>query len=210
MQVVGIIDYGVGNLFSVRKACEILGYKAKLITTVEELAGVNRIILPGVGAYSKAMAEIRTRGFDVAITEAVAHGAKVLGICLGMQLLLEGSSENGWTSGLGLIKGKCVRFNSVSCDSICPVPQIQWNKIIQNPDRVSDGSWLKVLEEEEFMYFVHSYYADGVPLENVVSFSYYAGVKYASTIRKGNVYGCQYHPEKSSSTGLKIYSGFMS
>lgn len=200
--MIGIIDYGAGNLRSVLNAFESLNLKARLAVRGEELGKFDKIILPGVGAFGEAMQKLKDRDFIPAIKEAVVGGKPFLGICLGMQLLFEQSEEFGVNEGLGLVKGRVVKFDPSKFDTPLKVPHTGWNTI----NFTKQTPINKDLAASEYLYFVHSYH---VVCEDdaVLGFSEY-GYKFVSAVRKDNILGFQPHPEKSHETGLKILRNF--
>ncbi|MBO0439130.1 imidazole glycerol phosphate synthase subunit HisH [Candidatus Enterococcus ikei] len=193
-----IIDYDTGNTRNVQKALDHVGLANKISADPNEIQEAEGLILPGVGAFSLAMKELKERGLVSVIQEAAQKGTPILGVCLGMQLLLEGSMENGFTEGLGLIEGICEKLPE---DPDLPVPHMGWNELI-----VTNETLLTKEIDSEYVYFVHSYYADCEPdlIDALVQYS----IKIPAMISKGNIYGTQFHPEKSSEAGLKILSGF--
>ncbi|WP_207694485.1 imidazole glycerol phosphate synthase, glutamine amidotransferase subunit [Enterococcus sp. DIV0212c] len=193
-----IIDYDTGNTRNVQKALDHVGLANKISADPNEIRAAEGLILPGVGAFSLAMKELKERGLVSVIQEAAQKGTPILGVCLGMQLLLEGSMENGFTEGLGLIEGICEKLPE---DPDLPVPHMGWNELI-----VTNETLLTKEIDSEYVYFVHSYYADCEPdlIDALVQYS----IKIPAMISKGNIYGTQLHPEKSSEAGLKILSGF--
>jgi len=198
--MIAIIDYGAGNLKSVSKALEKLGSDAVITDDPEVISGCSAIILPGVGAFGAAMENIRKRDLDTCIKKNVAEGKLFLGICLGMQLMFDRSYEDGVWEGLGLFKGEIVKFD----DPALKIPHMGWNRLkYGRMDRISDG-----VEEGEFVYFVHSYYAVPEDWNDVILYAEY-GVRVPGVVRKGNVIGMQFHPEKSSHTGLKLLQNFL-
>ena len=200
--MIGIIDYGAGNLRSVLNAFESLNLKAKLVGRGEELGKFDKIILPGVGAFGEAMQKLKDRNFIPAIKEAVVGGKPFLGICLGMQLLFEQSEEFGVNEGLGLVKGRVVKFDPSKFDAPLKVPHTGWNTI----NFTKQTPINKDLAASEYLYFVHSYH---VVCEDdaTLGFSEY-GYKFVSAVHKDNIFGFQPHPEKSHETGLKILRNF--
>lgn len=193
-----IIDYDTGNTRNVQKALDFVGLKSKISADHEEIRQAEGLILPGVGAFSLAMEELRKRDLVRVIQEVSDKGTPILGVCLGMQLLLEGSMENGFTEGLGLIEGICEKLPN---DPNYPVPHMGWNELIVTKDtHLTKGT------EHQFVYFVHSYYADCEP-DVIDAFSQYS-LKVPAMISKENIYGTQFHPEKSSTVGLNILKGF--
>ncbi len=194
--MLGIIDYGAGNLRSVQKALEAIGEKAVISGDRSVLDGCEKLILPGVGSFGAGMAQLCEAGLDTYILERVKD-TKLLGICLGMQFLLEKSFEDGEFKGLGLVKGQVIRFAEGK------IPQIGWNEVtcLKTPlfDGIADGTRF---------YFVHSYRADCADCFAAAKTEYY--VQYPSSVYAGNVYGVQFHPEKSGEAGLKLLKNFCS
>ncbi|EOI04900.1 imidazole glycerol phosphate synthase, glutamine amidotransferase subunit [Enterococcus moraviensis ATCC BAA-383] len=193
-----IIDYDTGNTRNVQKALEYVGLESKISADPDEIVKANGLILPGVGAFSLAMEELKKRGLISVIQEVAQKGMPILGVCLGMQLLLEGSMENGFTAGLGLIEGLCEKLPD---DPDLPVPHMGWNQLI-----VTNQTLLTKEVDEQYVYFVHSYYVDCEPdkIDALVEYS----IKVPAMISSGNIYGTQFHPEKSSDVGLRILRGF--
>ena len=193
-----IIDYDTGNTRNVQKALEFVGLENKISADPAEIRKADGLILPGVGAFSVAMKELEQRGLVSVIQETAQKGIPILGVCLGMQLLLEGSMENGFTEGLGLIEGLCERLPD---DPDLPVPHMGWNQLV-----VTEETLLTKDVAKEYVYFVHSYYADCEPdaIDAIAQYS----IKIPAMISKGTIYGTQFHPEKSSEAGLRILKGF--
>ena len=200
--MIGIIDYGAGNLQSVMNAFEKLNLSARLVRNAEELAKFKRIILPGVGAFGEAMKKLKSANLDEAIKDFVASGRPFLGICLGMQLLFEKSSEFGEHAGLGLLRGEVVKFDDAKFDEPLKVPHTGWNVI----NFVCETPINRGLKKSEYLYFVHSYHV--ICDENAVLGSSEYGYKFTSAVAIDNVFGFQPHPEKSHDTGLKILQNF--
>ena len=200
-----IIDYGVGNLFSVRQACATVGLEALITGTPRDLAGANALILPGVGAFGDAMANLRRSGMDSAIREFAASGKPLLGICLGMQLLVEEGFEFGHHRGLGVVGGAVVHLKELTTDGRgLKFPHIGWNRI-QAVDGRWEASLLKGVAPGEHMYFVHSFAVVPEEVDILVSTTNYGGIEFCSTIQHRNIFACQYHPERSGREGLKVY-----
>ncbi|QFT90588.1 Imidazole glycerol phosphate synthase subunit HisH 1 [Bacillus sp. THAF10] len=202
--MIGIIDYGMGNLYSVSKALERIGADYLLSNDKDVLFETDALLLPGVGSFRDAMAILQETGLDAFIKDEASRGKKILGICLGMQLLYEESDENGPTKGLSLLKGKVKRFSGVSKQGASyKVPHMGWNLLaFQQPSPVLLGV------PEDYVYFVHSYYVDQYDKnELLASSSYHEEVP--AVVGRGNVFGTQFHPEKSSSTGMAILENFV-
>lgn len=198
--VILILDYGASNLRSVQKAFEYLGIPARLTNQPCEIATAKKILLPGVGAFGKAIDALHRTGFAEAIAEHADKGRDLLGICLGMQLLLTQSEEMGLHQGLNLLSGHVRKFDSTKDK----VPQIGWNSL----DRIHRHSALfKGIDEGEYFYFVHSYYCD-MTEPCIAAEAFYAGVSFTAGIEKNNIFAVQFHPEKSGESGLKILKNF--
>ncbi|MBL1223833.1 imidazole glycerol phosphate synthase subunit HisH [Enterococcus sp. BWR-S5] len=193
-----IIDYDTGNTRNVQKALDYVGLENKLSADTDEIAQADGLILPGVGAFSLAMEALNERGLTEAIKQAAKNGTPILGVCLGMQLLLEGSMENGFTRGLELIEGIC---EQLPAEKGFPVPHMGWNELI-----ITNETPLTKELSGEYVYFVHSYYADCDP-DTIDALAQYS-LKVPAMISKGNIFGTQFHPEKSGEAGLKILKGF--
>ena len=198
MSQVAIIDYGVGNLRSVEKAFAATGCDAIVSADEDELRKAQRLVLPGVGAFGACMKALTERGFDRLVLEKAREGTPLLGVCVGMQLLFEESVEFGATAGLGLIRGRVRRFQN---DLV--VPHVGWNRIYRKRsnvlfDGIADGS---------FCYFVHSFYCEPADDAVVIGETDYGG-RYASVVASGNIYGVQFHPEKSQDVGLRMLKNF--
>ncbi len=198
MTDIAIIDYGVGNLRSVERAFAATGNPATITDDSSVLRQAKGLVLPGVGAFAACMKALSSRGFDALVRERVAEGTPLLGICVGMQLLFEESEEFGNATGLGLIRGRVRRLPS---DEV--VPQVGWNQIRKR----NLHPILSRIEDDAFFYFVHSYYCD-VADETIVIGETDYGVTYPSLIGQGDLYGVQFHPEKSQAVGLQLLSNF--
>ena len=202
---VAIIDYKMGNLHSVQAACDYIGLKSIITQDPNIILNANAAILPGVGAFGEAITQLRDSSLDKCIYKFIETGKPFLGICLGLQLLFESSEEFGAHSGLGIIKGKIKKFEFHNSTIVkYPVPQIGWNKIMQG-----SVSWDKSLlcgnKDGDFMYFVHSFYAEPKDDNVTLSLSKYGENTYCSSIMKDNVTATQFHPEKSGTVGMTIY-----
>ncbi len=205
--MIGIIDYDAGNVGSVMKAVEKLGGTPVLSCDPEVLDKCGALILPGVGSFGLAAESLRSRGMDSYIIKAVSEGRFFLGICLGMQMLFDKSFEDGENEGLGLIRGEVVRFgkeNDPDWDDTLKIPHMGWNKLIRN----REDSLLSDITDDEYAYFVHSYYAIPQDWNDVVLYADYS-VRVPGFVRKDNVIGMQFHPEKSSVTGMKLLKNFL-
>jgi glutamine amidotransferase len=207
-KIIVIVDYKLGNLFSVNQALLNIGLEAKISSDPNEILSADAIVLPGVGAFSDAMNNLKCLNLINPIKASVDSGKPFLGICLGLQLVFSESEEFGMTKGLGLIKGQVKRFaNTVINGKTRKVPQIAWNQIHQINDRSWENTPLSGIKSGEFMYFVHSYYVE--PEEQVgLSRTNYDGQDYVSSILRNNLFACQFHPEKSAHEGMKIYSNW--
>jgi imidazole glycerol-phosphate synthase subunit HisH len=203
--MIGIIDYGMGNLYSVSKALERLNYAYFISDNPKKLKEANGFILPGVGSFKDAMHILHETGLADFIRASVKQGKPLLGICLGMQLLFEESEENGLTKGLSLLKGRVVRFpGATSSGETYKVPHMGWNRLIfRHPSPL-----LKNVEEGH-VYFVHSYYVNTNDQEAILASSSY-DVDVPAVVGKGNVFGTQFHPEKSSDIGMSILQNYAS
>jgi glutamine amidotransferase len=196
-----IIDYGMGNLRSVQKAIEAVGESATITSDPDRVRTASRVILPGVGAFADAIAELNRSGLAEAFREAVESGKPCLGVCLGLQLLFDESEEDGIHRGLGLIPGRVVRFKP---SEGLKIPHMGWNTLkISNPIPL-----LRNLGDSPSVYFVHSYHAIARDADNVAAWSDYPD-PFAAVVSKDNLTACQFHPEKSQRVGLRIYANFM-
>lgn len=197
--MVGIIDYGVGNLFSLCSSFKAIGADAFVSGDAQVLAKADRLVLPGVGAFEDAAKKLRDSGMDAFVRAQAAEGKPLLGICLGMQLLFEKSFEYGEHEGLGLLKGQVVGMNGRVPEDL-KIPHMGWNAL-----EVKNGRLLAEMDGE-FVYFVHSYYAEGCE-ESLAAVTEY-GVPVTAAVEKDNIFGCQFHPEKSGRAGLAILKRF--
>ena len=196
--MVGIIDYGVGNLFSLRSSFAAIGVEAFVSGDAGELAKADRLILPGVGAFGDAAEKLRASGLDTFVREQAASGKPLMGICLGMQLLFEKSYEYGEHEGLGLLKGQVVGMAGRLPGDL-KIPHMGWNALkLTKPARL--------LEEGSYVYFVHSFYGENCA-DSVAAVTDY-GIPLTAAVEKGNIFGCQFHPEKSGNVGLDILRKF--
>ena len=200
--MIAIVDYGVGNLFSLCSSLRYLGLEAQVSADAQVLRRAERIILPGVGAFGDARARLDDSGLTGVLLEE-AEKKPLLGICLGMQLLFDRSFEYGEHPGLGLITGEVAPLREDLTDQSCKVPHMGWNSLeIRRADPL-----LRYVEPGEYVYYVHSYYARRCA-ESTLAVSEYGGVAVTGAVRRGNVWGTQFHPEKSGDTGLRILKAF--
>lgn len=199
--MIRIIDYGVGNLFSLRSSLRAIGIDADYTGNPAEIRKADKLILPGVGAFRDAREALRSTGLDRVVQEEAGKGKPLMGICLGMQMLFNRSYEYGEYEGLGLIPGEIVPMEGQIPKDL-PIPHIGWNELmLKQPSPL-----MKNTANGDYVYFVHSYYAE-TPTEYVIATTDY-GVEMTAAVQKDNVYGCQFHPEKSSEVGLSILKAF--
>lgn len=206
---VAIVDFGMGNLFSVQRACEHVGLSPTVTSSGDELLAFEAAILPGVGAFGDAMATLSRSGLVEALREFIRSGKPFMGICLGMQLLMSESHEFGRHRGLGVIEGDVVRLTDPR-PGVRPlkVPQVSWNRIRKPPGRSWAGTCLEEVPEGAFMYFVHSFRARPANDEIILATTEYGSLEFCSSLRQGNVFACQFHPERSGPMGLRLYAAF--
>ena len=197
--MIGIIDYGVGNLFSLCSSCASIGEEAFVSGDADQLAKADRLILPGVGAFEDAAKKLRDSGMADFVRSQAAEGKPLLGICLGMQLLFEKSYEYGCHEGLGLLKGQVVPMEG-KLPANLKIPHMGWNAL-----EVKGGTLLEGLDGQ-YVYFVHSFFAEDCD-DSLAAVTEY-GIPITAAVEKGNIYGCQFHPEKSGNVGLSILRKF--
>jgi glutamine amidotransferase len=204
---VAVIDYGMGNLRSVIQACRAVGMDATACELGRQIAPYDAVVIPGVGAMPDAMRVMHEAGFDSALTDFVSSGRPTMGICLGMQLLMRTGTEHVPHEGLGLVAGSVQRFPSTQTDgSPLKVPHIGWNAVIERaPWRASP---LQDTPSGTRFYFVHSYYVIPADRSHVIAMSEYGGVEFCSALRSANIFGVQFHPEKSGNRGLDVWRQF--
>lgn len=218
-QYFAIVDYGVGNIFSVKNACDVVGIPCVITSDKKEIFNASGLFLPGVGAFNDAMMALESKDLVETLNQCVKQNKLVIGICLGMQLLMSESYEFGHHKGLGFIEGSVLPLEAIGYDQNClKIPHVGWNRIFRNNDGLHqfhrencDGKdlWestpLEDISDGEYMYFVHSYYIKPKDKNLIIATSRYGKNEFCSVIRKGNIFGMQFHPEKSGHFGLKIY-----
>ncbi len=203
---VAIVDYNLGNLYSVKHACAHAGLRAEITSSKEAIADANAVILPGVGAYGAAMAMLRRLDLVSVLRDIAEAGKLLIGICLGIQLLMTESFEFGYHQGLGIIEGQVVPFNNPrKGERMLKVPQIGWNCVYRGQNARWDGTLLDGVSDGEYMYFVHSYIAQPENSSVVLSMSRYGQIEFCSSLQRENVFACQFHPERSGVAGLRMY-----
>lgn len=196
-----IIDYGVGNLFSLTSSFKKIGVDIIVTSEKEIIEKADKIILPGVGAFSDAARKLRESGLDKVLIQAANNGKKIMGICLGMQMLFEKSYEYGEHNGLGLLKGSVIPMENTIPQNL-KIPHIGWNAL----HFTKKSPLFKYINEYDCVYFVHSFYADNCE-DSVIATAEY-GKEITAAVQKDNIYGCQFHPEKSGNVGLNILRAF--
>ncbi len=201
--MIAIVDYNMGNLASVKNACSKLSQETVLESDPAKLCKYDKIILPGVGAYADAVSSLKKRGMDEAVKEFAKSGKFMLGICLGMQLLFDRSSEFGNHEGLGLIKGEVVKFSAQKFSKPLKIPHMGWNRVFTKEHPLFDK-----LDKNHYLYFVHSFHVKCFDLTDVVGESEY-GYRFTSAVAHDNIMGIQPHPEKSHLNGLQILKNFI-
>lgn len=199
-----IIDYGIGNLRSIEKAFEHVGVQVTRTDDPDTIAGAERLVLPGVGAFGACIGELRRRGLEAPIREAVGRGTPLLGVCVGLQLLFEESEEGGRHEGLGLLPGRVIRFPHARPDGApLKVPHMGWN----TAHATRSSPLLDGLGDEPYFYFVHSYHARPARAYDVLATTTY-GAAVPAMVQRDNVFGVQFHPEKSQRHGLQLLANF--
>ncbi len=200
--MIAIVDYGVGNLFSLSSSLKALGLETEITRDADKLRAADRIILPGVGAFGDARAKLDATGL-VPVIQAEAARKPLLGICLGMQLLFDRGFEYGEHPGLGLVPGQVVDLHGALEDKTLKVPHMGWNSL----QIVKDDPLFRYVRDGEYVYYVHSFYAADC-LPSTLATSRYGNVDVTGVVRNGNVWGTQFHPEKSGNTGLRLLRAF--
>ena len=199
--MIAVVDYGVGNLFSLCSSLKSVGADIYVGSDAIQLQAAEKIVLPGVGAFADAMAALRERGIDALLKEEAAAGKPIMGICLGMQVLFQKSYEYGEHEGLGLLQGEVIPMQgNISAD--LKIPHIGWNAL----EIKKQSALLQGVTSGDYVYFVHSFYASNCDSSIIATTDY--GAQITAAVQKGNVMGCQFHPEKSGDVGMKILRAF--
>lgn len=198
--MIAVINYGLGNLHSVQKAIIFAGGDARIADDPKTILRADKVVLPGVGAFADGMKGLVSRGLVSAVKETVLSGKPILGICLGMQLFFDESEENGHHQGLGLVSGKVIAFNQPGIK----IPQIGWNQLNFN----KSNPLMSGIPQGSYVYFNHGYYCVPEDQSDTLTTTEY-GVQFASSVQKENIFGVQFHPEKSQKIGLKIIQNFV-
>lgn len=211
MHKITIIDYGIGNILSVQRGFEHFGVSVNVTSDPDVISNSSKIVLPGVGAFGDGILELERLGLITVIKDAARHGIPILGICLGMQLLFDESEEFGINTGLGLIPGRVVPIPSKNSDGeIQKLPHIGWSELVTSTIR---NDWQQTLLHNinpgEAVYFVHSYMAIPLDSQDRVADSFYGGISISAVVNRDNIFGCQFHPEKSGEAGLEILHSFI-
>ena len=211
-----VIDYGMGNLFNVIRAFESIDCDVKITKDKNTIINSDRLLLPGVGAFEDGIKDLKSNNLDDVIKEFSETGRPLLGICLGMHLLMTCSEENGLHHGLDIIKGKVVRFKDpIKKTENYKIPQIGWNELIpaNNPTKTMNSPWsdtiLKGFDDKIYMYFLHSYFVVPEKKEICIAQTLYGRDLFCSVYKQDQIYGCQYHPERSGEQGLTILKNFI-
>ena len=207
---IAIVDYGIGNLLSVFRGIQKCGYNPLLISSKSDIQNSRKLILPGVGAFNDGMSLLEKKDFIYSILRFAASGKPLLGICLGMQMLFDKSLEHGMTKGLSLIPGDVIKIPETTKDGKRhKIPHISWSELIKpNQSCVWDNTILENTKIGSNVYFIHSYYAKPANSKYLLAETEYNGRLLAGVVKKNNIYGCQFHPEKSGSVGLNILKKF--
>ena len=199
--MIAIIDYGMGNLKSVKNALDFLGIESIITKDKEVIRKAKAIILPGVGAFGQAMDNLKKENLDIVIKDLASEGKIILGICLGMQILFEEGFEGERSKGLGLIKGN---IRKIQPKEKVKIPHMGWNNIVINKkDDITSG-----ISGDNFLYYVHSFMACEYMEENLIGYSNYGGIRIPGIVKRGNIIGMQFHPEKSGEIGLRLLKNF--
>jgi glutamine amidotransferase len=206
--IVGVLDYGCGNLHSVLRACVRFSDKIEIVEEFQQNSGFTHIVLPGVGSYSNAMKEIRIRGLDQLIHEKLNDGVSLLGICVGMQILTTEGHENGFSSGLDLVSGSTEMLSLTKSDKSSRVPNMGWNAVVPEINGI-DNQLFVGLENGFDAYFAHSFEVKPNDRTDIGASSKFDGRDLVSAVKRDRVYGVQFHPEKSGDSGLRVLKNFL-
>lgn len=209
MKKIVIVDYQLGNIFSIMNACQKIGIQPVLSNNPEDIKIADGLILPGVGAFENAMVALRERNLVQPLIDYANSGKPMMGICLGMQLLFDTSYEFGKHQGLGLIPGEVLKFPAQFKDEILKVPHIGWNKIFFKNENAWKESPFSTLPQGAYSYFIHSYYVLPKSSDAVLSVTNYGGFEYCSSVKTGNIFATQFHPEKSGEVGISIIRNWL-
>jgi len=202
--MIAVVDYGMGNLRSVVKGLEKVGVRAEVTADPAVVAAADAVVLPGVGAFGMAMEHLRAARLDTVITKVIAANKPFLGICLGLQLLFSESEEFGPVRGLDILPGKVLRFFPDGAPAGVKIPHMGWNAL----EMAAPTPVLRGIPEGEHVYFVHSYYVVPADPTLIATTTEYGGFRFTSSVTRGNLFACQFHPEKSGAMGLKILENF--
>ena len=208
---VAVIDYGVGNLLSVRRALEHCGAAVAITSDPDLILSASRVVLPGVGAFANGMEALHREGLDKLVREVAARNTPLLAICLGMQMLLDESEEFGRTAGLGLIPGRVIPIPVATTEGLTQkIPHIGWSALVPSSGRVDwKATYLELVNPGDAVYFVHSFMAAPSRPEHRIADGIYGGIPVSAAIGYGNILGCQFHPEKSGEVGLNVLRRFL-
>ena len=206
---VTVLDYKIGNLLNVVRALEVCGAQVSVIDNAKDISpDCDRMVLPGVGAFGKGMEELKRRGFDDAVRQFALKDRPFLGVCVGMQVLFESGEEMGHHQGLGIIKGRVCAIPKLSTEGhALRIPHIGWRSLLVPEERVN--TLLQKLAPEDKVYFVHSYAGEVADKQDQIGYVEYGGHRLCAAVRRGYVYGCQFHPERSAESGLNVLRQFL-
>lgn len=205
---ISIIDYGVGNLFNLASAFRACGCEPEIVNSPQGIANASRILLPGVGAFEAGMQGLRERNLIEPLKAFASSGRPLLGICLGMQLLARESEEHGKWPGLDLIPGKVIRMEPGSGENVVKIPHMGWNALHPAQSKAWDGTILSSFPSGGMVYFVHSYQVKPEASDVILAEAEYGPNRICAVMRRDNIWGCQFHPERSGELGLKILAAF--
>jgi len=208
-KTVSIVDYGASNLHNVARAVEASGNEVEFVSDPDKLEHSDRVILPGVGAFGEGMRNLRNAGFTGSLRSYAESGGALLGICLGMQMLFSGSEEAKDEGGLGILEGDVRRIPKSDTSGERKIPHIGWATLAACESNSWLNSPLEAIDAKESVYFVHSYAIAAGSIDCEIAITEHLGFRFASFVRRGSIFGCQFHPEKSGPTGLKIIESFV-